>query len=185
MEFLNEHDYTHFVEMKKIEEMEESLSEATLKEVPNDLVKFFAGEGIQPNKPVEPDEIVIEPFDEDDDVQADIVISPDTGDVEVSTEIKPPVAEKIKIIGNMGKVAAGKQARRILNRQKRQFGRVRMNMQRKFDRMVDGQIKQALPEPIANAMSTGNRRRARGQAGKRRARARRARRRNQAVGDEE
>jgi hypothetical protein len=192
MGFLNDHEYTHFVEMKKVED---SLSEETLKEIPNDLVKFFAEEGIQPNDPVQPEEIVIEPFSEDDDVQADIVISPDTGDVEVTTEAKPPVVEKIKILGQMSKLEVNKQAKRILCRQKKQFGRVRMNMQRKFDKAIDNQIKQVLPASISNAMggASGVRRQARkakaraqggGQGGARRVRGGiRARRKQKNQGD--
>ena len=112
----------------------EELSEATLNEIPTHLVSYFTGRGIQPSPAIESDEIVIEPFNEEEEITTDITVSPN-GDISVQTdateENKKPSA--IEEMGKKGKSIVMAQA-------KRQFGRIRKTMERNINRAIDQKV---------------------------------------------
>jgi hypothetical protein len=148
MPFLNERqgngDRVQFVDMKAHQDRDDALTEETLKEIPQQLVSYFVSKEIRPNPPVETDEIMIEPFNEEEEVKADIVIS-ESGDIQIETDAKPPAADdgnneepsKLRIFGGKAKAMVMPM---LMQQGKKQFGRVKMNMQRKFDRMVNTKV---------------------------------------------
>jgi hypothetical protein len=146
MEFLNERcqrddggDRVKFVAIKVHDE--DALAEETLKGIPQQLVGYFGSKGIRPNPPIETDEIVIEPFKEEEEVQANVVIS-DSGDVQVQSDAKPPeepTPSKAQQLGKQGAGIAYTHGKRIFQSQ---FGRINKTMQRNFDKMVTQQVNQ-------------------------------------------
>ena len=157
MEFLNERrqkddgDRVQFVDIKVHDEA--ALTEETLKGIPEQLVSYFGSKGIRPNPPVEIDEIVIEPFKEEEEVQANVVIS-DSGDVQVQSDVKPPEEQepmKTQQLGNM----ACKYGKPMFQKQ---FGRINKTMQRHFDKMVTQQVNQIFGISNKPAKKQGNRR---------------------------
>jgi hypothetical protein len=154
MSFLNERqgngDRVQFVDMKAHPDKDDSLTEETLKEIPQQLVSYFVSKEIRPNPPVETDEIIIEPFNEEEEVKADIVIS-ESGDIQVETDAKPPAADDDGKNENTSKLRffGGKATAMLIQQGKKQFGRVQMNMQRKFDRMIDKKVNETFG--ISNA----------------------------------
>jgi hypothetical protein len=160
MEFLNEHsekqdngNRVQFVDMKAHQEEADALTEETLKEIPQHLVNYFVSKGIIPNPPVETDEIVIEPFNEEQEVTANIVVS-ESGDVKVESDAKPPTQptsvsneedkkedDKLGGVKRKGRAEFMKQGKRILGRQTKKFGRVQKQMQKRMDKMVDQRFK--------------------------------------------
>jgi hypothetical protein len=148
MKFLNEkrndRDNVLFVELKTHEQDESALSEATLKPIPAQLVNYFVSNGIRPNPPVDTDEIVIEPFSEALDVEADVTTL-ESGEVEVHCNVKPEES-KFKKYGKQGTTLLLKQGKTIMTRQKKTFGRMQTNMQRKMNKMIDGKFKNIMPK---------------------------------------
>jgi hypothetical protein len=148
MKFLNEkrndRDNVLFVELKTHEQDENALSEATLKPIPAQLVNYFVSNGIRPNPPVDTDEIVIEPFSEALDVEADVTTL-ESGEVEVHCNVKPEES-KFKKYGKQGTTLLLKQGKTIMTRQKKTFGRMQTNMQRKMNKMIDGKFKNIMPK---------------------------------------
>lgn len=154
MGFLNEADNdpsrsnnrVHFVDMKSHSQGEgnsTALAGETLKDIPKHLVDYFVGKSIAPNPPIPPDDIVISPFSEGDEVLADVVVT-ESGTIEVQSDAKPPDEEsKLAFVQNKAKEQMKKQGKRMFDRQKKKFGKIQKNMQRKLDRMVDQQIKKA------------------------------------------
>eukprot|EP00934_Nitzschia_sp_Nitz4_P006407 Nitzschia sp. Nitz4//scaffold178_size73299//10038//12047//NITZ4_005692-RA/size73299-processed-gene-0.23-mRNA-1//-1//CDS//3329539101//6397//frame0 len=123
-----------FVDVKKHDES--ALSEVTLREIPEQLVAFFQSKDISPKAPIESDEIVIEPFNGENEVTADVTIS-DTGDIEVNTDAKPPEQESKP---SMFATLSGKGQNMVMSQAKRQFGRVGKKMQRKINRLIDTNV---------------------------------------------
>jgi hypothetical protein len=160
MEFFNEHsekqvngNRVQFVDMKAHQEETDALTEETLKEIPQHLVNYFVSKEIRPNPPVETDEIVIEPFNEEEEVTANIVVS-ESGDVKVESDAKPPSQPssvsneedkkedgKLGALKRKGKAGFMKQGKRMLGLQTKKFGRMQKQMQKKMDKMVDQNLK--------------------------------------------
>jgi hypothetical protein len=132
MKFLNEkrndRDHVLFVEMKTHEQDENALSEATLKPIPAQLVNYFVSNGIRPNPPVDTDEIVIEPFSEALDVEAEVTTL-ESGQVEVHCNVKPEES-KFKKYGKQGTTLLMKQRKTIM---------------KKMTKMMDGKFKNMIP----------------------------------------
>jgi hypothetical protein len=150
MSFLSERqqngDRVQFVDMKAHQENDDAFSEETLKEIPEQMIKYFESKEIGPSPPVEADEIVIEPFNEEEEVKADIVIS-ESGDIQVESDAKPPSAKeddkknsKLNILGGKGKQMLLTQGKRMLARQTKMFGRIQTKMQRKMDMFIEQKI---------------------------------------------
>jgi hypothetical protein len=152
MKFLNEADQSqnsrvHFVDMKSHQAEDSALTEETLKDIPQHLVDYFDAQGIKPNPPVEADDIVIEAFKEEDEVEASVVVT-ESGNIQVTSDATPPDASnekpgKLGLLGRKTKEQMMKQGKRILARQQKQFGKVQKKMQKKMDRMIGQQMKQA------------------------------------------
>ena len=146
MAFLNERgkqkeERVTFVDLKA--HGQKTLAEETLKAIPEQLEAYFNEKGIKPNPPVETDEIIIEPFNEEEEVQANVVVS-DSGDVQVQSDAKPPDNDKptrAQRLGKQGAQMVMKYGRRTFQKQ---FGRVNKNFQRQMDRMVTQQVNQVL-----------------------------------------
>ena len=150
-------DIVKFVEMKTHQQDEHALSEATLKEIPDQLVSYFVSRRIAPNVSPTSGEIVIEPFNEDDEVQAEVTET-ESGDIKVDSDAKP--TSSTSKLGSLGASIGSKGAQQILNqgkrimgRQRPQFGRIGQNFQRQFDRMVDGDINNLLKKVGINVPS--------------------------------
>jgi Copine len=134
MKFLNDHASVVFVDMKSAGGSN-GLAEQTLKCIPDHLVKYFMSNQMKPNAPAEPDEIVIEPFvdeNEEGGQQGEVTKPPDK---------KSELCEKAKQIGMR---QAMRQGRRILDQQKRKiFGRRGgrpPTSQQAFDKIMDQQV---------------------------------------------
>ena len=125
-----------FVDLKAHGENE--LAEECLKEVPVQLAKYFSDKGVQPNPPIATDEIVIEPFKEENEVQANVVVS-ESGDIQVESDTKPEQGSKIKNYARQGANMAYTKGRSMFQKQ---FGRVSKQMTRKMDQMVNAKVNQ-------------------------------------------
>lgn len=128
----------HFVDAKAHKDA--SVTEASLSVIPEQLTSYFQSKGIQPGIPIESDEIVIEPFSEENEVVAAVVVS-GTGDIEVDTNATAPAenATKPKIPGALAAMG-GKGQTMVINQAKRQFGRVGKQMQRNFNKLIDQKV---------------------------------------------
>jgi hypothetical protein len=146
MDFLNEkrNDRDDVLFVRGHAQDENALSEATLKPIPAQLVDYFVSNGIRPNPPVDTDEIVIEPFNEALDVEADVTTS-ESGEVEVHCNAKPEES-KFQKYGKQGTTLFMKQGKTIMNRQKKTFGRMQKNMERKMTKLVGGKIMNMMPK---------------------------------------
>jgi hypothetical protein len=131
MQFLNEFkpqggspSRVQFVEMKS----GGGLANKTLKEIPDQLVSFYVAHNIAPNNPIEPDEIVIEPYKEEDD-------KPD------KPGKKNELLEKVK---SQGMRQVMRQGKRILNQQVGKIfgvrGRRPLSKQGMVDMLCDKQV---------------------------------------------
>jgi hypothetical protein len=135
-------DNVKFVDMKAHKRDEDGLTEATLKEIPKQLVDYFVSKGIHPNAPVDADEIVIEPFNEEEDIQAEVVA--DFGDVSLGTDVKKPNSAVKpedqgmagKLFGDKAKQEILKQGKKIMQRHKKTFGRVGQKFQKQLMKKI-------------------------------------------------
>lgn len=100
MAFLDEkgdgqRDIAQFVPFNEHAENMDSLTAATLNEIPEQLVAYFTSKDIQPNPPIalEAGEIPVEPFDEEDEI--DLTLS-FVDDDEIIFEGDPPAPLKLK-----------------------------------------------------------------------------------------
>lgn len=156
MTFLNEIDggssHVVFVDAKA------KASEA-LKHIPEDLVRCFTKSGIRPNPPIEPDEIVIEPFTEDSEVQVGVNVS-ENGEISIGNETDSntaqdaPSSEGMKVPEPVAAIG-GKGKKIFLAQAKRQFGRISRTMERNMNRMIDQKVNKMFGIP--NATQPGRR----------------------------
>ncbi len=143
----NEGDRVHFVDTKLYSD--KLLTEETLRLIPEQLVSFFSSKGIQPNTPLEIDDIVIEPFNEEEEGHhADIVVS-EAGDISVEGVVDPPpqsASQRIRLPASLAAVG-GKGKSMVLSQARRQFGRITKRMERNVNRMIDQSVNKAFGIP--------------------------------------
>ena len=159
MSFVNElnakGERVYFVDLKS--QNGKSLTEETLRRIPDQLVAYFTGKGIKPNPPVEVDEIIIEPFNEEEQSHADIVVSENgdiavEGTVEASSQTVSPTSKIPASVASMG----GKGKSMFLKQMNRQCGRVSKQMERKITRTLDQKVNKMFG--IQNVSQGGRRR---------------------------
>lgn len=159
MDFLNElqkkGERVHFVDTK--EHTGRKLTEATLQQVPEQLASYFTSKGIKPNPPEETDEIVIEPFDEDEEKQGDVVVS-ENGDISVEGDVKPPSKPQGPSIPAPVAAMGGKGKNFVLKQAKKQFGRVSKHMERSVTRMINQSVNKVFGIPNVTGRRRGKRR---------------------------
>jgi hypothetical protein len=132
MKFLNKINPSHggglsrvqFVEMKNGD-----LAQEALNVIPEHLVQYFLSNNIKPNPPIEADDIVVEPYNEQEEEQ------------EQKPNKKNELLEKVK---KEGQRQVMRQAKRIFDQQSRKlFGRRRGRQptkQQVFDKLLDQQV---------------------------------------------
>jgi hypothetical protein len=163
MSFLNEcqeKDGTrvHFVDTKLLlqqdgddNENDKALTEKTLSVIPKQLVSYFSSKNIQPNPPVEPDEIVIEPFSEPFGAQPGIVVS-ENGDISVeagatggdadaneNNDTSTTLPGGVKISEPL-QAGIGKGKTMFLAQARKQFGKISKQMERNINRTIDQKV---------------------------------------------
>lgn len=129
-------DNVRFVNYQLLESDHAKLTEAALDHIPDQLVACFVGKGIEPLPEAEAEDVVVEPYNEAQDVSVPIQFT-DAGDPVVSGDARPPkddvntnkskkddYAEKIKCGFNkfskkMGKRKMGQMKRKVKNNVRR------------------------------------------------------------------
>ena len=102
-----------------------------MKEIPDQLVAFYVSQNISPNSPIEPDEIVIEPYKEEEEVK------PGNNKPDKKNELLGKVKDQ-------GMRQVMRQGKRILNQQARKIfgvrGRRPLTKQGMMDMLCDKQV---------------------------------------------
>jgi hypothetical protein len=128
-------DNVRFVNYQSLKSDHVKLTEAALDHIPDQLVACFVGKGIEPLPEAEAEDVVVEPYNEAQDVSVPIQFT-DAGDPVVSGDARPPpdeptnkskkdeYAEKIKSGFNkftkkMGKRKMGQMKRKVKNNVRR------------------------------------------------------------------
>lgn len=126
-----------FVDAKQHSESE--LSEATLKNIPGQLTAFFDSKGIAPHPVIESDEIIIEPFTEEDEIKTDVIIA-DNGEISLQTDAAPTAQTPDNKQSSVFKAFGEKGKSLVMSQAKRQFGRIKKTMERNINRSIDQKV---------------------------------------------
>jgi hypothetical protein len=125
MSFLDEkgdgqRDIAQFVPFGEYADNMDSLTEATLNEIPGQLVDYFVSKDIQPNPPIalEAEEIPVEPFNEEDESDLTLTFGDDD---EINFEGDPPAPIEVKPTPSAGQLGEGAT---FLKHSKNQMGRI-------------------------------------------------------------
>jgi hypothetical protein len=86
-------DNVRFVNYQALKGDQDKLTEAALDSIPNQLVTYFVGKGIDPLPEAEPDDVVVQPYIEDQDVAVPIQFTA-AGDPVVAGDARPPSNDK-------------------------------------------------------------------------------------------
>jgi hypothetical protein len=162
----------HFVDTKLHQEDQALLTEETLSVIPEQLVSYFSSKNIQPNAPVETDEIVIEPFNSEEgdggggQTQPDIVVS-ENGDISVDAgNSNTNTSDSGTTLPGGSKLPAplaafgGKGKTMFLAQARKQFGKISKQMERNMNRTIDQRVNKMFG--IQNVTTGGKKKAARG-----------------------
>jgi len=117
-------DNLQFVQYENLKGDKDILSKAALYRIPGQLETFFTSKCIFPQPPKEPDEIAVEPYEEENDIQAPVAID-DAGQASVDGPVKVPNRKKqffdFMALGMLNM----KKGRQFMARNRRMIGQIK------------------------------------------------------------
>lgn len=131
-------DCVQLVRYNELLAAKQSLTEAALDSIPEQLVSYFCIKTIAPLPPVEADEIIVQPYNEGDDVEVPLQMT-ESGQPVVTGDVNEPTdsGRKFDIKGQAQKLGKRIGKRRLKNMQRR-AKRQGMRQMRKFTKQAMG-----------------------------------------------
>jgi len=134
-------DNVRFVDYEALKDDQDKLTEAALDHIPDQLVAYLVGKEIYPNPKLEQEEILVQPYNEGDDIQVPIQIN-ESGQAVVTGDAKPPEQDNTNSArASVMMKSYGKKAfvhgKKVLNLAKRKkIGMIKKQLRKQINKAV-------------------------------------------------